>query len=80
MSKKQDFSSLIKKATNTTSNTPKQKVVPVADKFNTDEVQFSFYIKKEMLKRLKIKATIEETSIKSLINHYIEKGLQENEK
>ena len=48
---KQNFTDLIQK----TNNQPKtiQKVVSVKE---TNEVQFSFYIKKELLKDLKMKA------------------------
>ncbi len=42
----------------------------------TNEIQFSFYIEKGLLKKLKLKALQEETSIKHLINEAITISLQ----
>jgi len=68
---KTDFNTLINKAKASCSNKTIQKVIPVNSK-TTDETQFSFYIEKELLKKLKLKALQEDTSIKSIVNKSIE--------
>ena len=70
---KTDFNELINKAkTSSKSNTRAiQKVVPLISK-KAGEVQFSFYIKKVLLKKLKLKALNENETIKSIINKSIE--------
>jgi len=78
---KTDFSQLINKAKNKSKTSVTQKVVPLDQnkkKENLNEVQFSFYIDKEVLKKLKMKALETESSIKSIINasiiYYLGKG------
>lgn len=44
-----------------------------------DEKRISFFIKKDVLKSLKQKALDEETSLKEVINRYIEEGLKRDE-
>ena len=68
---KTDFNKLINKVKASSSNKTIQKVIPVNSK-TTDETQFSFYIEKELLKKLKLKALQEDTSIKSIVNKSIE--------
>lgn len=70
---KTDFNELINKAkASSNSNTRAiQKVVPLISK-KAGEVQFSFYIKKDLLKKLKLKALNENETIKSIINKSIE--------
>lgn len=70
---KTDFNELINKAkASSNSNTRAiQKVVPLISK-KAGEVQFSFYIKKVLLKKLKLKALNENETIKSIINKSIE--------
>ncbi len=68
--KKQNINELINKAKSSNQHKTIQKIVPIAIK-ETEEVQFSFYIEKELLKKLKLKALQEETSIKHLINEAI---------
>lgn len=74
---KQNFNDLIKKAK--ASNQPKviQKIVPIPVK-ESKEVQFSFYLDKNLLKRIKLKALNEEKSIKNIINEALENFLEKN--
>jgi len=67
---KQNINELINKAKSSNQHKTIQKVVPVTLK-ETEEIQFSFYIEKVLLKKLKLKALQEETSIKHLINEAI---------
>lgn len=70
---KTDFNELINKAkaSSNSSNKAIQKVVPLISK-KANEVQFSFYIKKDLLKKLKLEALNENETIKSIINKSIE--------
>lgn len=65
-----DINDLINRAKASSSNNRIQKVVPIST--NTDEVQFSFYIDKVLLKKLKLRALDEDESLKSIINKSIE--------
>ena len=71
---KQDINELINKAKANNQKKNIQKIVPIPLK-ETEEVQFSFYIEKELLKNLKLKALQEETSLKQLINTAIKESL-----
>ncbi len=71
---KQNINELINKAKSSNQNKTIQKIVPVILK-ETEEIQFSFYIDKVLLKKLKTKALHEETSIKHLINEAITNSL-----
>jgi tRNA G26 N,N-dimethylase Trm1 len=51
-----------------------QKVVPVLSK-EIEEVQFSFYIEKELYKKLKMKAFEKEKSMKEIVNDAIRNSL-----
>jgi len=72
---KQNINELINKAKSSNQNKTIQKIVPVTTK-EFDEVQFSFYIEKELLKKLKLKAVQEETSLKQLVNNAIKMFLK----
>lgn len=72
---KTDFNTLINKAKASNSNKTIQKVTPINTK-TTDETQFSFYIEKELLKKLKLKAIDNDTSVKQLINKAISSSLK----
>ena len=65
---KQNFTDLIQKAKANNQTKTIQKIVPVKQ---TNEVQFSFYIEKDLLKKLKQQALNKDTSIKQLINESI---------
>lgn len=71
---KQNIKELINKAKSTNQNKTIQKIVPVTMK-EIEEIQFSFYIEKSLLKKLKLKAVQENTSIKQLINNAIKNEL-----
>lgn len=72
---KQNFSELINKAKATNTIKTIQKVIPVK-KEQSEEVQFSFYIEKKLLKQLKLKAIEEDKSLKFLINESIRSALE----
>jgi len=74
---KTDFKNLINEVKATKSNKTIQKVTPVSSK-TIDETQFSFYIEKELLKKLKLKALQEDESIKNTIIKAIENYLETN--
>jgi len=74
---KQNINELINQAKSSNQNKTIQKIVPVITK-ETEEVQFSFYIEKELLKKLKLKAIQEDTSMKQLVNNAIKKSLKSN--
>jgi len=69
---KSNFGSLLNKAKASNKHKVVQKVIPVKNKLD-NEIQFSFYIDKGLLKKLKLKALNNDTSIKQLINESIEK-------
>ena len=72
---KQNFSELINKAKATNTIKTIQKVIPVK-KEQSEEVQFSFYIEKKLLKQLKLKAIEKDKSLKFLINESIRSSLE----
>jgi len=74
---KTNFNDLINKAKSSNTTKVIQKIKPIKQKKN-DEIQFSFYIEKHLLKSIKFKALENNVSIKSIINDaikdYLEKG------
>ncbi|WP_405606228.1 hypothetical protein [Polaribacter sp. Asnod1-A03] len=72
---KQNINELINKAKSSNQSKTIQKIVPIAVK-ETEEIQFSFYIEKELLKKVKLKAVQQETSMKQLVNNAIKKFLK----
>ncbi|WP_179317195.1 hypothetical protein [Winogradskyella undariae] len=72
---KQNINELISKAKSSGKKKTIQKIVPVISK-GVGEVQFSFYIEKELLKKLKLKAIQEDTSMKQLVNNAINNALK----
>ncbi|QWX83574.1 hypothetical protein H0I23_14110 [Cellulophaga sp. HaHaR_3_176] len=72
---KQNINELISKAKSSGKKKTIQKIVPVISK-RVGEVQFSFYIEKELLKKLKLKAIQEDTSMKQLVNNAINNALK----
>lgn len=71
---KQNMNELINKAKSSNQNKTIQKIVPITTK-GIEEIQFSFYMEKEVLKKLKLKAVQEETSLKQLVNNAIKDSL-----
>lgn len=49
-----------------------QKIVPISNK-EIEEIQFSFYIEKELYKKLKLKAINQEMSMKEIVNEALRK-------
>lgn len=74
---KQNFNDLIKKAKAKNQSKTIQKVIPVTVK-ETEEVQFSFYLDKNLLKRIKQQALNKDESIKNIINKALENYLEKN--
>ena len=74
---KKNFNDLLNKAKTSKQIKTIQKVVPVTIK-ETDEVQFSFYLDKNLLKKIKQRALNEDDSIKSIINKALENYLEKN--
>ncbi|CAL2080256.1 conserved hypothetical protein [Tenacibaculum dicentrarchi] len=72
---KQNFNDLINKAKASNQTKTIQKVVPVSVK-ETEEVQFSFYLDKNLLKRIKQQALNQDESIKNIINKALENHLK----
>ncbi|WP_370407898.1 hypothetical protein [Tenacibaculum dicentrarchi] len=72
---KQNFNDLINKAKASNQTKTIQKVVPVSVK-ETEEVQFSFYLDKSLLKRIKQQALNQDESIKNIINKALENHLK----
>lgn len=74
---KQNIKELIQKAKANNLTKTIQKVVPIPTK-ETNEVQFSFYLDKSLLKNLKQRALNEDESIKNTINKALENYLKTN--
>lgn len=53
-------------------NVPKQVIKPIKEKRRDSEQQFAFWIDKDLLKQLKLKAIEENTNVKELIKRGIE--------
>jgi predicted HicB family RNase H-like nuclease len=73
---KQNLNELINKAKSSNQQKTIQKIVPIITK-EIEEIQFSFYLEKELLKKLKLKALQEETSMKQLVNTAIKYYLEQ---
>jgi predicted HicB family RNase H-like nuclease len=73
---KQNLNELINKAKSSNQQKTIQKIVPIITK-EIEEIQFSFYLEKELLKNLKLKALQEETSMKQLVNTAIKYYLEQ---
>lgn len=73
---KTEFNNLIAQARASKLDKSIQKVVPETS-IDKNEKQFSFYIDKTVLRKLKIKALEENRSVKSIINESIIKYLNQ---
>lgn len=73
--KKESFGNLLNQAKSANSNKTIQRVVPEKSSKLENETQFSFYIDKGLLKKLKLEAIDQDKSIKELINESIKKNL-----
>ena len=71
---KQNINDLINKAKSSNQQKAIQKIVRIVTK-EIEEVQFSFYIEKELLKKLKLKALQEDTSMMQIVNEAVKSFL-----
>ena len=74
---KRNLNELIIKAKKNNQSRVLQKTVPIPIK-EIEEVQFSFYLEKKLLKKLKLQALEDETSLKEIINKALENYLKTN--
>ena len=70
--KSDNINDLINKVKSNNEQNKIQKIVPVSIK-EIEEIQFSFYIEKELYKKLKLKSINEEMSMKEIINEALRK-------
>lgn len=70
----ESMNDLINKVKSNNQQNKIQKIVPVSNK-ETEEVQFSFYIEKELYKKLKLKAFQNEISMKEIVNNALRNSL-----
>lgn len=71
---KHNINDLINKAKASNQKKTIQKVTPIT-KSDKNEVQFSFYLSKELLKQIKQKALDENETMKNIINKALEQYL-----
>ena len=70
--KSDNINDLINKVKSNNEQSKIQKIVPVSIK-EIEETQFSFYIEKELYKKLKLKSINEEISMKEIMNEALRK-------
>ena len=70
--KSDNINDLISKVKSNNEQNKIQKIVPVSIK-EIEEIQFSFYIEKELYKKLKLKWINEEISMKEIMNEALRK-------
>ncbi len=70
--KSDNINDLINKVKSNNEQSKIQKIVPVSIK-EIEEIQFSFYIEKELYKKLKLKSINEEMSMKEIVNEALRK-------
>ena len=70
--KSDNINDLINKVKSNNEQNKIQKIVPVSIK-EIEEIQFSFYIEKELYKKLKLKSINEEISMKEIMNEALRK-------
>ena len=70
--KSDNINDLISKVKSNNEQNKIQKIVPVSIK-EFEEIQFSFYIEKELYKKLKLKSINEEMSMKEIMNEALRK-------
>ena len=69
--KSDNINDLINKVKSNNEQNKIQKIVPVSIK-EIEEIQFSFYIEKDLYKKLKLKAINEEISMKEIMNERLQ--------
>ena len=70
----ESMNDLINKVKSNNQQNKIQKIVPVSNK-EIEEVQFSFYIEKELYKKLKLKAFQDQISMKEIVNNALRNSL-----
>ena len=70
--KSENINDLINKVKSKNEQNIIQKIVPISNK-EIEEIQFSFYIEKELYKKLKLKAINQEMSMKEIVNEALRK-------
>ena len=70
--KSDNINDLINKVKSNNEQNKIQKIVPVSIK-EIEEIQFSFYIEKDLYKKLKLKSINEEMSMKEIMNEALRK-------
>ena len=70
--KSENINDLINKVKSNNEQNKIQKIVPVSIN-EIEEIQFSFYIEKELYKKLKLKSINEEMSMKEIMNEALRK-------
>ena len=70
----ESMNDLINKVKSSNNQNQIQKVVPVINK-EIEEVQFSFYIEKDLYKKLKLKALQDDISMKAFLHNAIRNSL-----
>lgn len=70
--KSDNINDLINKVKSNNEQNKIQKIVPISIK-EIEEIQFSFYIEKDLYKKLKLKAINEEISMKEIMNEALRK-------
>ena len=70
--KSENINDLINQVKSNNEQNKIQKIVPVSIK-EIEEIQFSFYIEKELYKKLKLKSINEEMSMKEIMNEALRK-------
>ena len=70
----ESMNDLINKVKSNNQQNKIQKIVPVSNR-EIEEIQFSFYIEKELYKKLKLKAFQDEISMKEIVNNAIRNSL-----
>lgn len=68
---KENISDMISKVMSSSQPKTIQKVIPIKNK-DDEEVQFSFYLTKQLLKKIKQRALDENQTIKHIINEALE--------
>ena len=69
---KQNMNDLISKVKSSIQPKTIQKIIPIKKKTKEEEIQFSFYLPKSLLKKIKQEALDENQSIKITINKVLE--------
>lgn len=70
--KSDNINDLINKVKSNNEQSKIQKIIPVSIK-EIEEIQFSFYIEKELYKKLKLKSINDEMSMKEIMNEALRK-------